>query len=155
MKFDHIGYAVKDMVKARKALETLGYLFEDTITDNMRNIYISFGTKDSLRIELVSPISSGSPVDDLLRRMGGGIPYHICYQAVSLDEELERLKSVGYKMITPPEPACAFHGRKVVFLFHLAIGIIELVEKTGDDKKNDQESVCLYAAGGGTQQNNI
>lgn len=72
MRVDHIGYAVKDMERARKAFEALGYVFEDIVVDEARNVYICFGEDDSQRIELVSPISQGSPVDEVLNKMGGG-----------------------------------------------------------------------------------
>lgn len=55
MKADHIGYAVKNIDKAKEAMEALGYIFEDTIKDTDRNIYIAFGNLDDLRIELVAP----------------------------------------------------------------------------------------------------
>ena len=43
MKIDHIGYAVRDINKAKPIFEELGYEFEKTVTDKARNIYISFG----------------------------------------------------------------------------------------------------------------
>ena len=128
MEFDHVGYAVKDMTKARKAFEAIGFVFEHVIVDDARKIYICFGAKDSIRIELISPVSKGSPVDELLKKNGGCIPYHICFQVESIEIEAARLKMEGYKIIIPPAPACAFHGRRVVFLYHLSAGIIELVE---------------------------
>ncbi len=43
MRIDHIGYAVKDIEKAQKAMGVLGYEFEPVIRDEARNIFISFG----------------------------------------------------------------------------------------------------------------
>ena len=77
MNVDHIGYAVKNINQAKKAMEVLGYLFEETIEDKERNIYIAFGELDGYRIELVSPISSNSPVDAHISKIGP-TPYHIC-----------------------------------------------------------------------------
>ena len=43
MEIDHIGYVVKNLDKAKEAMETLGYLFGEIIKDAERNIYIIFG----------------------------------------------------------------------------------------------------------------
>lgn len=61
MRIDHIGYAVKNIDKAKKSMEALGYRFEETIEDKDRNIYISFGELDSYRVELVAPMEGGGP----------------------------------------------------------------------------------------------
>ena len=59
MKIDHIGYAVKNMDKARKTMELIGYVFEPMIKDLDRNILISFGEMDGYKIELVAPYGGG------------------------------------------------------------------------------------------------
>lgn len=66
MTIDHIGYAVKDIEKAREKFESLGFVFGEKVVDWSRNLSIQFGNKDGYRIELVSPISCGSPVDGVL-----------------------------------------------------------------------------------------
>ena len=128
MKVDHIGYAVKSIEKAKKALEPLGYRFEETVEDRDRNIHIAFGELDGYRIELVAPISEGSPVDMQLSRLGP-TPYHICYQSPDLEAEIENLKASRFKVTVPPAPAVAFGNKRVVFLYSLAVGLIEIVEE--------------------------
>ena len=127
MKIDHIGYAVKDMDKAKSIFETLGYLFEETIMDCDRNIYIAFGKMNGYRIELVSPISSGSPVDNYLTNIGA-TPYHICYISNNIEEDIKLLEKKRFKVIIPLAPAIAFGGKRVVFLYSLTIGMVEIVE---------------------------
>ncbi|MBO5637290.1 MAG: VOC family protein [Acidaminococcaceae bacterium] len=68
MKVDHIGYAVKNIDKAKKSMEALGFSFEEPVIDTDRNIYIVFGEMDGYRVELVAPVSEGSPVDVLLEK---------------------------------------------------------------------------------------
>ena len=129
MKIDHIGYAVKRIDRAQKAFIDLGYTFEPIVDDTDRNIRISFGERDGYRIELVCPLDKGieSPVDAYLSKIGA-TPYHICYQTECMERDIENLKSNGYRVITEPAKAIAFNNKRVVFLFSLATGLIELVE---------------------------
>ena len=53
MEVDHIGYAVKNIEKAKEAFTQLGFLFGDTIEDPMRNIYICFGQEGGLFISFI------------------------------------------------------------------------------------------------------
>lgn len=130
MVIDHIGYAVKKMDKAVKAFEALGFIFEESIEDFDRNILISFGNKDGYRIELVQPLDKKkeSPVDAYLSKVGP-TAYHICYISDAFEEDIEQLKSQGFRVIIEPVKAVAFCGKKVVFMMNLGIGLMEIVEK--------------------------
>lgn len=127
MKIDHIGYAVKDIDKAKSIFEKLGYVFGQTITDIARNIRISFGEMGEYRIELVAPISSGSPVDNYLANIGA-TPYHICYVSENIEEDIKNLEKNRFKVMIPLTPAVAFDNKRVVFMYSLAVGMIEIVE---------------------------
>jgi len=128
MKIDHIGYAVRIIDKAKKSFETLGYVFEETIEDRDRNIYIAFGEMDGYRIELVAPISEESPVDMHLSKIGP-TPYHICYKSDNIEADIESLTANRYKVLIPLAPAIAFGNKRVVFMYSLAVGLIEIVEE--------------------------
>lgn len=129
MEIDHIGYAVKNIEKAKAKFEILGYSFNEIIKDEDRNIYICFGNNENTRIELVSPIVKGeSPVDGALSKMGP-TPYHICYKTRDIDKDIEELTSKGFLLIIKPKEAIAFGGSKVAFLMNLQVGMIELVER--------------------------
>lgn len=128
MNIDHIGYAVKDIDKAKSIFETIGYSFEETITDCDRKIYIAFGKMNGYRIELVAPISSGSPVDNYLTNIGA-TPYHICYVSENIEEDIKTLEKIRFKVMIPLTPAKAFNNKRVVFLYSLTIGMVEIVEQ--------------------------
>ncbi len=128
MKIDHIGYAVKNIDKAKKSLETIGYAFDDVVEDFDRNIYISFGEMDGYRIELVSPISAGSPVDMQLSKLGP-TPYHICYKSTDIEADIKLLQSQRFKVAIPLASAVAFGNKRVVFMYSLSVGLIEIVEE--------------------------
>ncbi len=127
MRVDHIGYAVKNIEKAKKSMEALGYAFEPTVEDDDRSIYIAFGELDGYRVELVAPISEGSPVDMHLSKIGPA-PYHICYRSDDIEADIEKLKASRFKVSVPLAPAVAFGGKRVVFLYNLSVGLIEIVE---------------------------
>lgn len=127
MTIDHIGYAVREITKAERAMEALGFAFEETIEDHDRNIAIAFGVMDGYRIELVAPLDGESPVDTYLAKTGP-TPYHICYKSTNIEADIERLKTKRFKVSIPLAPAVAFEGKRVVFLYSLSVGMIEIVE---------------------------
>lgn len=128
MQIDHVGYAVKKIDKAVSDFEKLGYSFDNIIVDEDRNLYMAFGENEGYRVELLAPIEGKlSPIDDYLKK-NGPIPYHICYRSENLEEDIKRLEQERYKVIVPPQKACAFGGNRVVFMMKLSIGVIEIVE---------------------------
>lgn len=96
MRIDHIGYAVKNIDKAKKSMETLGYSFEPTVEDRVRNIFIAFGEFDGYRVELVAPMSKGSPVDMYLSKIGP-TPYHVCYRSSDIEADIAELQKTGLR----------------------------------------------------------
>lgn len=128
LKIDHIGYAVKRMERAVATMKKLGYKFGENIEDLDRKVNILFGEKDGYRVELVSPKEKGSPVDPVLSNVGP-TPYHICYVSNDFDKDVQKMTEKGeYRIAVEPAPAVAFGGRRVVFLYSLALGLLELVE---------------------------
>ena len=127
MRIDHIGYAVKNIDKARKGMEALGYTFDPTIEDKERNIFIAFGELDGYRVELVAPMGESSPVDMYLSKIGP-TPYHICYRSSAIEADIEKLKAGRFKVSVPLAPAIAFNNKRVVFLYSLSVGLVEIVE---------------------------
>ncbi len=128
MRIDHIGYAVKNIDKAKNSMEALGYEFEPIVEDKDRNIFIAFGELDGYRVELVAPIGGESPVDMYLSKIGP-TPYHICYKSSDIENDIEKLEGSRFKVSIPLAPAVAFNNKRVVFLYSLSIGLIEIVEE--------------------------
>ena len=131
LKIHHVGYLVKKIEKASKAFEKLGYSKEGgPVYDDHRDIDIVFYSKDGYRIELVSPRSERSVVYKLMSKYGNS-PYHICYETDDLEKELDRLTNEGFVAWDEPHGAVAFDNRKVCFLIHPFMGMIELLD-SGD-----------------------
>lgn len=131
MQIDHIGYAVKKLDRAMEGFQRLGFQARGAVTEDYdRNIRICFVEKDGYVIELVAALDAGreSPVDGVLAK-NGPAAYHVCYRSPQFEADIERMERDGYRVIVPPREAAAFEGRRVVFLMHLSVGLIEIVEE--------------------------
>lgn len=134
MKVHHIGYAVKDICNAKKKFERLGFREEQsTVIDSLRNIEILFMVNEQERVELIAALEKvggggKTPVDTVLKK-NGPCPYHICYITEKIDEEINYMRKEGYLIIEQPKPAPALSNRRVAFLYHKDIGLIELMEE--------------------------
>ena len=129
LKIHHIGYLVKRMDKALAGFETLGYKrISDIVFDNYRSIDICFVEKDGYVIELISPKGKESVVSALMKKLGNS-PYHLCYECDDLENTEIELKNKGYVQWDKAHEAIAFSERRVSFLMHPFLGMIELLEK--------------------------
>jgi len=128
MKIHHIGYLVKRLDKALKAFLDLGYaVVQGKVFDSNRGIDIVFLAKDGCLLELVSPVTTESVVAELIKRLGNSA-YHICYETPDIESEVERLRNECYVVCSEPKAAPACDGRRVCFLVHPFMGMVELLE---------------------------
>ena len=129
MRIDHVGYAVKNIDKAKPQFEVLGFSFGETVEDIDRGIYICFGDNDGYCIELVAPIKGAeNPIDQVLVK-SGATPYHFCYKSENLEEDIEELVKAKFMVTKEPAKAIAFGGNRVAFLYNAKVGLVELVEE--------------------------
>ena len=87
-------------------------------------VFFSTNASD-VQIELISPAVEDSPVSNFLKK-GGGL-YHLCYESDDFQDDIDRFKKNGAKILSKPVEARAFK-KKIVFLYYKR-DIIELVEK--------------------------
>lgn len=131
MILDHIGIAVKDISLAIKEYEFLGFKLDGILyKDDKRNIKIQFMMNmQGNRIELIETmdLNKNSPVKIFLNKSNHVI-YHTCYVTNDIGKQVEIMLQKGYILIAKPDEAIAFQERKVCFLLHKTLGIIELVE---------------------------
>lgn len=129
MEIDHVGYLVKKLEKAKEEFLALGYVEEgECVYDPIRDIDILFLKNGAYRIELVAPRSQQSVVWDTAKKLGN-TPYHICYLCDDIEETAERMREKRFTPASDILPAIACGNRRVCFLYHRAIGIIELLER--------------------------
>lgn len=128
MKIHHVGYLVKKLDRAQQAFEGLGFVVsQEVMRDEFRKIDILFLEKDGYRVELVAPYDSESVVAGLRVRIGNA-PYHICYETDTIESEIDRLRNERYVISSELAPAPACGGRRVCFMIHPHLGMIELLE---------------------------
>lgn len=127
LTFHHIGLACRKLHPEMKAHEQLGYKIEgQSFTDPIQRVNGIFMTHGSMRIELLEPATSDSPLTDILKR--GQKMYHQCFECEDLQVAIDKLMSEGAHLIAPPAPAVAFEGRRIAFLVLRTMMIVELVE---------------------------
>lgn len=132
LKVHHIGYAVPSIDAARTEFEQLGWIADGDVTDDVfRKVRILFMRMGHAAIELVAPLSDDSPIQKILQK-GSGMPYHICYEADSLEEIEIRLKKLRFIVFRKAAPAPAIGNRRVEWFFAKNNGILEVVETQKD-----------------------
>ena len=129
MEFHHVGIAVRSIEETAKWYVGAGYSLTATIEDPIQNVYIAFLKRaDSPLLELVQPVDNTSPVYNILKKVGVSA-YHFCYETDNLQKKIEELEEQDFRVLVEPVEAIAFNNRKISFLYHLEIGLIELLEK--------------------------
>lgn len=129
MKIHHIGYLVKNIEKAQKGFEDLGYEAISEVThDEIRGVDIMFMKNGGYCIELVSPFTKDSVTAGLMKTHRNS-PYHICYEVDNIDKASKEYREKGFVKMDDPTPAPAFDGKKVCFLLSAKVGMIELLER--------------------------
>lgn len=128
MNIHHVGYVVNNIEKSLTYFYSIGYALEgEQVIDEKRQIKICFVKNQSYRLELIESMSDESAVYNMLKK-NGACPYHICYQCDNIDEMILSLKSEGWILMQKPSEAIAIEEKKVAFLYHCEVGLIELLE---------------------------
>jgi methylmalonyl-CoA/ethylmalonyl-CoA epimerase len=126
--FHHIAFAVRNIEKTVALYGVSGFTSTEPIIDTVQNVRICFLKKKNMPLnELIEPIDETSPVNKILEKTGI-TPYHICYEVDNINEAVNELKKQRYLLLRTPVPAIALDNRKICFMFHKDVGLIELLE---------------------------
>ncbi len=122
---DHVGVAVPDLDAALKLWKAL--LGEEPVIEDVEGQKVRTATFPS-GIELLAPLSAGSPISGFLDKRGAGI-HHVTLRVQDLDAELQRLKAAGVRLINE-EPVPGAGGCRIAFVHPKATGgvLLELAE---------------------------
>lgn len=118
-RFHHLGLAVSD-IHLHEQLE----IFADPI----QKVSVAFCEFNGVPVEFVAPLEEGSPVDQSLKK--GVKLIHLCFEVPDIKSAVALARTKGFHQIRPLEPAVAFEGRNITWLFHPTFGLFELLEKT-------------------------
>lgn len=128
MKINHVGYLVRKLNRAKIAFEELGYVaVSEVIYDDIRDINLCLLEKEGYVIELVEPASKESEMNSLLKKIGNSA-YHICYEVDNIESKIEELRLQKYVTCSELCTTRLFNGRRVCFMVHPYMGMIELLE---------------------------
>ncbi len=129
MVIDHIGIVVKSIDEGIKRWETIFQYKQMTqiVINTIQKVKVVFLHKsDSIIIKLIEPIDDSSPISKFAKS-GGGI-HHLCFKCDNMDNEIKRIKELGLRILTEPEPGEAFCNEKIAF-FYAREGLnIELID---------------------------
>lgn len=129
MIIDHIGIVVKSIEEGINKWESVFNYKQMTeiVINSIQKVRVVFLQKtDSTTIKLIQPLDESSPVYKFAKN-GGGI-HHLCFKCDNLDSELTRIRGLGFRILTEPEPGEAFCNEKIAF-FYAKDGLnIELID---------------------------
>jgi len=127
----HVGYAVKTIASISGIyVRRFGYeVRTPVIHDPLQTALVQFLSfpGDRVYLEFVSPDGPESRLTNAVRK-GGGLN-HLCYIADNLERATDWLVQSGMIVISPPQPAVAFAGRRICWLVGEDPLPIELVER--------------------------
>ena len=114
---NHIGYAVRDIQKTAQYYLDAGWHLSEIIDEEVQHTKIAFLTREGFpKIELVAPL-----------KKVGCCTYHVCYDVDDIEQAVEDLFDEGFKPLFEPVESVAMDGHTICYLYHLHIGLIELV----------------------------
>jgi methylmalonyl-CoA/ethylmalonyl-CoA epimerase len=123
-RFHHCGLAVSSIEKALPGIMHVSGCSEPPVIyeDPIQRVRVAFVGE----LELVEPCGEDSPVAEVVRK-GGGL-YHVCYEVDNLESAIERARAERCLLISEPQPAVAFAGRRIAFLMTPKYLLVEYVE---------------------------
>lgn len=114
-RLDHIAVAVPDFEAAiRRFTEDLGLVLAGTEDVSSESTRTAFLPVPGTRLELISPMDGGGPVQKYLDKRGGGL-HHLCFETDDIEGDRARLLAKGYRFTTEA-PTPGAHGTRVLFL---------------------------------------
>jgi methylmalonyl-CoA/ethylmalonyl-CoA epimerase len=141
MIIDHIGIAVKDLMKSISFwTEAFGYHQQTEIVLNSKQkVNVVFLEKpNSLTIKLIEPSEDSSPLNTFLNKSNNCL-HHICFRTENINEMVIELKQKGMIVVSPPTPGEAFENELIAFLFskdNLRMELIDTEKKAKRRRKD-------------------
>lgn len=131
LKLSHIALACPQIAEAAKKLELLGLNEKekhDVPTEKVRASMLPIEVSKDLRMELLEPTSSDSPIAKFLEKRPAGGIHHICFEVDELEKWEAKLRAAGLEIL-PPGIRKAARGR-AFFIHPKSMGgvLVELEE---------------------------
>jgi methylmalonyl-CoA/ethylmalonyl-CoA epimerase len=112
---DHIAIAVPDLEKSiKRFMEDFGLTFDGTEDVEAAKTSTAFFPLPPTSIELVHPLRGEGAIAKYLEKKPGGL-HHLCFRSDNIEEDVARLKGLGYQFLAD-EPSPGAHGSRVIFI---------------------------------------
>jgi methylmalonyl-CoA/ethylmalonyl-CoA epimerase len=127
--FHHLGLAVRKPKPAAKFLAGLGYTIPDVVRDDLQNVNLMLCTGPGMpAVEIIYPTETPGPLAPILKSQATVI-YHMCFETQNLEKSMAALEADNRVfLVSAPQPAVLFGGRKVSFYIVAGFGVIEILE---------------------------
>ncbi len=126
---DHLGIAVKSLVKARSFYEQLGLPVMREEVVEQEKVKLAMVPVGQSRIELLEPTTADSAVARFLEKRGEGL-HHVALRVNDLNATFERMKAAGMRFISD-EIKVGAGGHLYLFVHPSSAGgvLLELCEE--------------------------
>ncbi len=112
---NHIGIAVRSIDDQKEFYEqAIGAEFEGYEVVNDQKVRVGFFRVGNVRLELLEPTESESPVAKFLEKRGEGL-HHLAFTVEDINARIAELKESGIRMIDD-SPRCGAHHMDIAFL---------------------------------------
>ena len=112
---NHVGIAVRSLDEQRAYYEeTLGAKFEGIEEVASQKVRVAFFRVHDVRLELLEPTDSASPIAKFLETRGEGL-HHLAFTVESIQDRISELKSSGLRMIDET-PRLGAHQMQIAFV---------------------------------------
>jgi methylmalonyl-CoA/ethylmalonyl-CoA epimerase len=128
----HVGYVVTSIAESierwRAAVSAISVSnpFDDPI-QRARVIFLDLPPDGGVKLELIEPLGSDSPVASFDQK-GGGL-HHLCFEVDDLEQQIGNMKSQKAVLIRKPQPATAFQGRRIAWMQTRERLLVEYLER--------------------------
>jgi methylmalonyl-CoA/ethylmalonyl-CoA epimerase len=139
MVIDHIGVVVQGLEEGIEQWTNLfGYSQMTDMVENARqgSRIVFMAHEGSCTVKLIEPTRPSSPVYRFAQK-GGGL-HHVCFKCDQVDVEVERLRGMGLRVLSGPQPGEAFGGETIAFVFARPGLNIELIDTDRKAKLRDR-----------------
>ena len=129
LRFHHVGVVSPDLDKDTTALGVLGYRPEGPdFVDPVQGVRGRFLGGVEPRLELLAPLAEAGVLAPWMKT--GAKLYHLAYEARDPEAVLETLRAGRGRVLVPPVPAVAFHGRAISFVMLPNLLLVELISSS-------------------------
>ena len=116
-RLNHVAIAVPDLAAASALYRgTLGAEVSDPLDLPEHGVTTVFVTLPNTKLELLHPLSEGSPIAGFLAKNPAGGIHHLCYEVGDIRAARDRLVAEGARVLGDGEPRTGAHGKPVIFL---------------------------------------